>query len=516
MDGHSIVYDIHDGALCYPYEEQEKRGRHRLLSHHDWGLGIQATETVITKAAKVMCRQLGYTHLNSAYKVLYPGNHEAKFVRTSWNASCFGFEPLLQHCVINEFEPSDCSYILAIDCDICYEKKELKLGETEIIKSPGYPKKDLYPDDAICRWHLKADSISIFKASFEYFSLPRPDKNGICNRGALSFELYGSLNTSTPVLSFCGQKEVKTFNIAAKELVIRFTSGLFHPRPFKPGFLFNITLLEHSTSSGIPLPYKLDFGEIAAIVLGAVLLIAVVVLSCMVHRFHNSTRYARNRIQMEERVAIRQQTTIRRSGTWDTSSECDSSNPPSVPPRGTTVPPHGTKSLSPRPPSTPRFSARSSQGSRSQSPVVFAQRCSTLKRRPNLSLSLWNVKGPPIYHPNVVQMAAHDKSVSEPSLLVPPQVEFSEGRLKRISQFFSPNWLHSTNTLDVNKRQRLSSHSSHRSRIRRMTSLASASSSRNGYNRLENSTSSNLQIHPQTDDPDVVFFSPAAKKKSMF
>ncbi|KAK7069468.1 hypothetical protein SK128_003392, partial [Halocaridina rubra] len=214
--------------------------------HRDHGLDPTHELTQLKNNARVMCREVsGYTHLKRVYSVAAPRNMPSSNKRVKWTAECVGYEPLLSHCFTFNVSDKDskCDNLLGIECGYCSGRVRLRLGENRVLTNPEYPH---YSDDVICEWVVQAPEFSAIEVSFNDFELPPRNEKGHCHRGLLEIkEIHKDPEGGTvtkAVTSLCGSSLPDPISIPTNGAIIRFSSGLFIPRPIGEDAGFNLTV----------------------------------------------------------------------------------------------------------------------------------------------------------------------------------------------------------------------------------------------------------------------------------
>ncbi|XP_064088551.1 uncharacterized protein LOC135202965 isoform X1 [Macrobrachium nipponense] len=309
-----VVFDAENSlTFCYPNLEEEVNAHHVHLParDRDHGLDPLHEETQLRNNARVICKEIsGFTHLEKVYPVPAPKDLPKKNKRVKWMAECMGYEPLLSHCFTFNVSSVDakCENLLGIKCGYCSKKISLGIGKSIIISNPEYPH---YLDDVICEWIVETPSPSEFEIDFENFNLPRRNEKDQCHRGSLSI---GEMQKGEPgkpkmkiIETFCGSGLPEPINFIAKGVIIRFSSGLFFPRPIGEYAGFNLTVTSLGAAA-IPRPVVKDpellgHGEIMAILFGCILIVVVALFVCfLVRRYIKDHQAAMQQQVMQERL----------------------------------------------------------------------------------------------------------------------------------------------------------------------------------------------------------------------
>ncbi|XP_047494048.1 uncharacterized protein LOC125042457 [Penaeus chinensis] len=157
----TVVWDQNSASfLCYPSATSSQLpADHQDFTNSSGGtLVFQPAETDARHAARVICRQLGYSHLERVYRVAFkfltktkrnlasaaaspppfppslPTNRASGGPGTTtktgtpailrWRAECQGYEPILTHCpnmeVLDDAGANDtCDHLLGVQCGMC-------------------------------------------------------------------------------------------------------------------------------------------------------------------------------------------------------------------------------------------------------------------------------------------------------------------------------------------------------------------------------------------------------------
>ncbi|KAK4298857.1 hypothetical protein Pmani_028828 [Petrolisthes manimaculis] len=166
-----------------------------------------------------------------------------------------------------------------------------------------------YTDDAICVWRLQAPTLATFTLDFIDFRLPTPALGGECSRGVLEVagEVEGERDTTTTTTTttlarMCGGASPSDpLSLRANTLILKFTSGVFYPRP--PGDQGGFKLLV--TAAAFEWGGRgLNRMEVVSLVLGLLLLLFVsAFVYGIVRRRRLTRRLNRQRKRMRERLA---------------------------------------------------------------------------------------------------------------------------------------------------------------------------------------------------------------------
>ncbi|XP_045584172.2 uncharacterized protein [Procambarus clarkii] len=291
-----VVYDYAaNKPLCYP-SPQEQEPVHLPASHHSWG----GTSHFDKNIGRVICRGMGFTHLDRIYKV----KKEEGVESSRWMVECLGYEALITHCLPLQAKKAKCEFLMGLVCDTCSRKLDLTEGVTKVITSPEYPS---YSDDVLCVWRLQAPTLATITINFTNFRLPNLDSEGQCTRGMLEVakvveEEDGPVTMT--VVSMCGGALPSPLNVHAHAVILKYTSGVFYPRPFGrlSGFRVLVTANEFDWS-----PSRLKTVEVVAVVLAVVLVLLAIFLICYICRRSRLGRQRSNqRKEMQKRLAHQQ------------------------------------------------------------------------------------------------------------------------------------------------------------------------------------------------------------------
>ncbi|XP_068246331.1 uncharacterized protein [Palaemon carinicauda] len=310
-----VVFDMDKSqTFCYPSLEEIVNANHEHLPARDRDHGLDPLHelTQLRNNARVICKEVsGFTHLEKVYPVPAPKNLPKTNKRVKWMAECMGYEPLLSHCFTFNVSDVDvkCENLLGIKCGYCSKKIILGIGKSVIISNPEYP---YYIDDAICEWMIETPTPSELEIEFENFNLPRRNEKDQCHRGSLSI---GELQKGEPgkpkwnlIETFCGSGLPDPMNFIARGVIIRFSSGLFFPRPIGEYAGFNLTVTSLGPALIPNLAVKdselLGHGDIMAILFGCILVVFVGLFVCyLVRRYVKDHQTTMQHHVMQERLA---------------------------------------------------------------------------------------------------------------------------------------------------------------------------------------------------------------------
>lgn len=290
-----VVYDYSTNkALCYPTPQQDLDHVHLPPTHHKWG-----ASRFDKNIGRVICRGMGFTHLEGVYRVKL---EDEEIERTKLTVECLGYEALLSHCVTFDARNSTCEFLMGLECGSCSKKIDLIEGETEVVTSPEYPN---YSDDVMCVWRLQAPALATITINFTDFRLPNLDSEGQCARGALEVAEVVVLEqqpVTRTVVSMCGGALPTPLTLHAQAVLLKYTSGVFYPRPFSRHGGFKVLV----TASAIEWsPARLKTGEVVSVVLAVLLVLLAITMICYICRRSTLGRQrSRQRKLMQERLAF--------------------------------------------------------------------------------------------------------------------------------------------------------------------------------------------------------------------
>ncbi|XP_037794656.1 uncharacterized protein LOC119590017 [Penaeus monodon] len=179
--------------------------------------------------------------------------------------------------------------------------------ETVHISSPEYPD---YSDAAVCHWRLAVSPplrLAHFALNFSSFRLPSPDDRGLCTRSVLEVDEVPDDKrdfVSKSVKSMCGSAVPEPFVVTARAIVLRFSSGIFYPRPHNGVGGFKLTVQTRPAEILPPPPRTLKVGEILTIVLGCILVLTICCFVYYIMKRHRlERRWILQREVMQQRLA---------------------------------------------------------------------------------------------------------------------------------------------------------------------------------------------------------------------
>ncbi|XP_071524866.1 uncharacterized protein [Panulirus ornatus] len=289
-----VVYDYStNNPLCYPTPHQDPEHVHLPTSHQTWDGSPGYDENI----GRVICRGMGFTHLERVYKV--PADKDMGGSR--WMVECLGYEALITHCITFDPEKSDCPFLMGLECGRCSRKVDLSEGSTLVVTSPEYP---AYSDDVLCVWRLQAPTLATITLNFSDFRLPNLNSEGYCTRGMLEVAevvVEDDEPVTRTIASMCGSAVPSPLTVQANALLLKYTSGVFYPRPFSGGGGFRASV---TASAFVWYPTRLKRGEVVAVVLGVLLLLLILVFICYIWRRRRLVRRrSKQRKLMNERLA---------------------------------------------------------------------------------------------------------------------------------------------------------------------------------------------------------------------
>ncbi|XP_042885652.1 uncharacterized protein LOC122261893 isoform X2 [Penaeus japonicus] len=182
--------------------------------------------------------------------------------------------------------------------------------ETLAITSPEYPD---YSDAVVCQWRLAVAPplrAAQFALNFSYFRLPNRDDRGMCSRSVLEVDEVpddARNYVSRSVMSMCGGGIPEPLVVTARAIILRFSSGIFYPRPSDGIGGFKLTVQTRPAELPPPPITTLKVGEILTIILAIILVLTISCFVCYVVKRHRlERRWILQREVMQQRLASHQ------------------------------------------------------------------------------------------------------------------------------------------------------------------------------------------------------------------